>query len=145
MPSPPPLTVPDVVGPLAAAVVFVVLMSRVKEPTRRTINAIAIAGASGVYLGGGRGGWELVFAALVATLAYHGLRSYRLIGVGWLLHAAWDLVHHLDGRPIWPFMPTSSFGCLIFDSAIALWFLADAPTLLGGSRTESAGAAGVPG
>lgn len=142
MPSPPPLTVPDVVGPLVAAVVFVALMSRVKEPTRRTINAIAIAGASGVYLGGGRGGWELVFAALVAILAYHGLRSYRLIGVGWLLHAAWDLVHHLDGRPIWPFMPTSSFGCLLFDSAIALWFLAGAPAVLGGRRRPATAAPG---
>jgi hypothetical protein len=28
---------------------------------------------------------------------------------------------------IWPFMSTSSFGCLIFDSLIAIWFLAGAP------------------
>jgi len=30
------------------------------------------------------------------------------------------------GNPIWPFMPTSSWGCMIFDSLIALWFLAGA-------------------
>jgi hypothetical protein len=27
-------------------------------------------------------------------------------------------------------MPTSSFGCLIFDSLIAIWFLAGAPARL---------------
>jgi len=45
------------------------------------------------------------------------------------MHAAWDLAHHLWGNPIWPFMPTSSWGCMIFDSLIALWFLAGAPSL----------------
>jgi hypothetical protein len=43
------------------------------------------------------------------------------------MHAGWDLVHHLFGNAIWPFMPTSSFGCMLFDSAIAVWFLAGAP------------------
>ena len=36
---------------------------------------------------------------------------------------------HLWGSPIWPFMPTSSFGCMIFDTLIAIWFLAGAPAL----------------
>jgi Family of unknown function (DUF6010) len=45
------------------------------------------------------------------------------------MHAAWDLAHHLWGNPIWPFMPTSSWGCMIFDSLIALWFFAGAPSL----------------
>jgi hypothetical protein len=32
-----------------------------------------------------------------------------------------DILHHLWGNPIWPFMATSSWGCLIFDSLIATW------------------------
>jgi hypothetical protein len=38
-------------------------------------------------------------------------------------------VAHLYGNVIWPFMPTSSFGCMIFDALIAMWFLAGAPSM----------------
>ena len=117
----------DYFGPVIGAVVFTALMALLREPPRRTFNAIFVAGAAGVYLSGGFGLWELPFPALIALLAHRGLGSYRYIGVAWLCHAAWDLLHHLYGNPIWPFMPTSSFGCLVFDSAIALWFLAGAP------------------
>jgi hypothetical protein len=104
-------------------------MSAVKEPTRRTFNAILVAGASGVYLSGGLGPWELLYPALTIPVVYLGLRSYRFIGLAWLMHSCWDIVHHLWGNPIWPFMPTSSFGCMIFDALIAIWFLADAPSI----------------
>jgi hypothetical protein len=58
------------------------------------------------------------------------------------MHAAWDLPHHLWGNPIWPFMPTSSFGCVIFDSLIALWFLVGAPSLTAlGSTSKVRGVA----
>ncbi|HME69362.1 MAG TPA: DUF6010 family protein [Myxococcota bacterium] len=46
------------------------------------------------------------------------------IGLAWLMHTSWDLVHHLYGNVIWPFMPTSSFGRMIFDVLIAIWFFA---------------------
>ena len=129
MQTPPPLHVLDYVGPAAGAVIFVLLMSRVAEPARRTLNAIIVAGASGVYLSGGFGAWELLYPVLSVPVAYHGLRSYRWIGAAWMLHSCWDLAHHLWGNPIWPFMPTSAFGCLIFDAVIATWFLAGAPSL----------------
>ena len=130
MHSPPPLFFVDYVGPVAGAVVFVLLMSLVKEPTRRNFNAVIVAGASGAYLsGGGFGVWELIYPAIAVPIVYLGLRSYPFIGLAWLMHAGWDLVHHLYGNPIWPFMPTSSFGCLIFDAAIAVWFLAGAPSI----------------
>ena len=61
--------------------------------------------------------------------AYAGLQSYPAIAIAWLMHAVWDFLHHMWGGPIWPFMPTSSFGCLIFDSLIAIWFLMGAPSL----------------
>src|SRR5262245_24926824 len=121
------MAVSDVVGPAIAACVFVLIMSRVREPTRRTLNALIVAGASGVYLSGGFGVWELVYPVMVTPVTYRALRSYRYIGVAWLLHAAWDLAHHLWGNPIWPFMPTSSFGCFLFDSLIAVWFVTGAP------------------
>ena len=125
-----PLVVMDYLGPAAGALVFVVAMSLVAEPTRRTLNAIILAGVSGAYLSGGFGPWELIYPVITTPVAFLGLRSYRLIGVGWLVHASWDIAHHLWGNPIWPFMPSSAFGCMIFDSMIALWFLAGAPSPL---------------
>jgi len=98
-------------------------MSRVSEPVRRPFNAILAAGACGAYLNGGFGVWELVYPVLATPVVYLGLRSYRFIGLAWLMHAGWDLPHHLWGNPIWPFLPTSSFGCMIFDTLIAIWFL----------------------
>jgi hypothetical protein len=127
--SAPPLLLMDYVGPALGAALFVLVMQSVPEPTRRTFNAVFVGGASGVYLSGGFGVWELVYPALVTPVVYRGLTSHRFIGLAWLMHAAWDLPHHLWGRPIWSFMPTSSFGCVVFDSLIAVWFLAGAPTL----------------
>jgi Family of unknown function (DUF6010) len=137
---PPPLLIMDVVGPVIGGLVFVVIMSLVSEPARRTMNALIVAGASGAYLsGGGFGIWEVLFPVVAMPIAYRGLSSYSFIGLAWLMHSCWDIVHHLWGNPIWPFMPTSSFGCMIFDAGIALWFLAGAPSLV--HRTQRRAAA----
>jgi len=125
----PPLLVIDYVGPIVSASTFVLVMSLVKEPARRTFNAMLAAGATGVYLSGEFGPWELLYPAIATPVVYLGLRSYRFIGFAWLMHSCWDIVHHLWGNAIWPFMPTSSFGCMIFDALIAVWFLADAPSI----------------
>ncbi|MFI5288638.1 MAG: DUF6010 family protein [Polyangia bacterium] len=124
-----PLHVMDYLGPLLGAAAFIILMSLVKEPGRQRFNAIFAAGATGVYLSGGLGPWELVYPAIALPVVFLGLRSYRAIGLAWLLHAGWDLVHHVWGNPIWPFMPTSSVGCAIFDTLLALWFIAGAPSV----------------
>ena len=129
MHGPPPLAVMDVIGPVVAAVLFVIAMSLVREPGRRTFNAVLVAGAGGAYLSGGFGPWELLYPLISIPVVYQGLRSHRFIGAAWLMHAAWDAAHHLWGQPIWPFMPTSSFGCAVFDTLIAIWFLAGAPSL----------------
>lgn len=118
-------------GPAIGALVFVLIMSRVPQPSRRTFNAIIVAGTCGAYLNGGFGRWELIYPVLATPVVYLGLRSYRFIGLAWLMHAAWDLAHHMWGNPIWPFLPTSSWGCMVFDSLIAIWFLAGAPALAG--------------
>jgi hypothetical protein len=100
-----------------------------------------IAGAGAAYLNGGFGPWEFVFTAIVTFCAYKGLSSYHFIGIGWLLHTAWDVMHHLYGNPIVPFAPTSSAGCAITDTVIALWFFAGAPSvfeLFSARRAKSA-------
>jgi hypothetical protein len=48
----PPLLIMDYVGPVIGALVFVLIMSMVTEPARRTVNAMIVAGASGAYLSG---------------------------------------------------------------------------------------------
>jgi hypothetical protein len=132
-----PLLAMDYIGPAIGAIGFLLLTSFVREPERRTFNAILVAGAGGVYLSGGLGLWELLYPTVATPFAYLGLRSYRYVGVAWLMHSGWDFVHHMWGNPIWPFMPTSSFGCMIFDAIIALWFLAGAPSRITGiSRTH---------
>jgi hypothetical protein len=130
MHSAPQLLVMDYVGPAVGGGVFVLIMSLVKEPARLAFNAILVAGVSGVYLSGGFGPWELLYPVSVTPVVYLGLRSYRFIGLAWLMHSCWDIAHHFWGHPIWPFVPTSSFGCMIFDALIAVWFLAGAPSML---------------
>jgi hypothetical protein len=70
MQSSPPLLVMDYAGPALAAVIFVLGKSLVTEPTRRTLNAILVAGASGVYLSGGFGLWELLYPAMTTPVVY---------------------------------------------------------------------------
>jgi hypothetical protein len=146
----PPLQPMDWIGPAVGAVMFVLAMSCLREPSRRLFNAILVAGAGGVYLSGGFGPWELVYPAVATPVAYLGLESHRFIGIAWLMHAGWDVVHHLWGNPIWPFMATSSFGCMLFDTLIAIWFLAGAPVVLpvrltGTSAADTPAARGRPG
>lgn len=127
------------IGPALGAGVFVAIMSLVPHPARRSFNAIFAAGAVGAYIGGGFGIWELIYPVLATPIVYLGLRSYRAIGIAWLMHAAWDLPHHLLGHPIWPYVRTSSLGCMVFDSLIAVWFLADAPSMIRIRGAEPAG------
>ena len=118
-----------VVGPIIVALVYISLCSMFKEPNRQNFNAIMIAGAGAAYLKGGFGMWEFAFLAVVTYCAFRGLRSYNFIGVGWLLHTGWDVLHHLYGNPIVAFAADSSFGCAICDPVIALWCLAGAPSV----------------
>ena len=123
------MNVMDILGPVIVALVYISLCSLFEEPNRRGFNAIFIAGAGAAYLNGGFGVWEFVFLAVVTYCAYRGLRSYGFIGIGWLLHTGWDVLHHLYGNPIVPFVPDSSFGCAITDPVIALWCFAGAPSV----------------
>ncbi|MEU9488041.1 DUF6010 family protein [Streptomyces decoyicus] len=110
------------VVPIGIGIAYALLMSLVREPHRRRLNALMVAGAGAAYISGGAlGGAELAFAVLLTYVAYRGLDSWTFIGIGWLLHTAWDLVHHLKGSPLIPFDVDSSLGCAICDPVIALW------------------------
>ncbi|GGM59232.1 DUF6010 family protein [Dactylosporangium sucinum] len=110
------------VVPVAIGLLYVALNSFVPEAHRQRFNAVMVGGAGGVYIsGGGFGLWELGFAAVMAAVAFAGLRSYAFIGLGWLLHTAWDVAHHHRGAPIIPSLHDSSFGCAICDPVIAAW------------------------
>jgi len=125
----------DWIPPVIIAALYILASSLLKEPSRRYFNAIMLGGAGAAYLsGGGLGVWEFAFTALVTVCAYQGLRSYQFIGLGWLLHTGWDIVHHFYGHPIVPFAPLSSAGCAITDALIAIWFFADAPSVFDSFR-----------
>lgn len=136
------------VMPVVIGVLYVLLMSLIREPHRRRFNAVMVAGAGAAYLGGGGlGGWEFAFTALVTYVAYRGLDSWTFIGVGWLLHTAWDVVHHLKGSPLIPFVHDSSLGCAICDPVIAVWCLAGGLSprdLLRGRRSVADGVRARP-
>jgi hypothetical protein len=126
------------IAPVIIAIVFILLCSLLKEPNRRNFMAILVAGAGAAYLsGGGFGLWEMAFNALMLIPAYKGLRSYRFIGIGWLLHTGWDILHHLYGNPILPFDPASSLGCAVCDPVLAAWCFAGAPSLYDVIRRRS--------
>jgi hypothetical protein len=112
----------EVLAPILIGLLYVLLNSLIREPHRRKFNAVMVGGAGAAYLSGGAlGPWEVVFCAVLAYIAFRGLDSWTFIGVGWLLHTAWDVVHHLKGQPILPFAHGSSFGCAICDPVIAIW------------------------
>lgn len=119
----------DATFAIIGAVVFVGLSSLLREPARRRFNAVFVAGAGSAYLSGGLGGWEFAYTAVATWVAYRGLESYAWIGAAWLMHTAWDVVHHLYGNPIVPFMPSSSAGCALTDALLALWFFCGAPSV----------------
>src|SRR5215218_1458655 len=108
---------------------YLSLCSLFGEPSRQNFNAIMVAGAGAAYLNGGFGIWEFAFTAAVTLCAFRGLGSYNWIGAGWLLHTGWDVLHHLYGNSIVPFVAGSSFGCAICDPVIALWCFAGAPSV----------------
>lgn len=125
------------VAPVLIGVLYVLLSSLIREPHRRQFNAVMVGGAGAAYLsGGGLGLWEFAFTIVVTYCAYRGLESWTFIGIAWLLHTGWDVVHHLQGNPIIPFADLSSLGCAICDPVIAVWCLAGGPSVIELFRTR---------
>lgn len=131
-----PLT--GAIGAAIGAVVAVLLMSFVPEPARQKLNAIIVAGAGAVYMNnGGLGVWEYLFTIVATLVAFGGLNHYRFIALAWVMHSLWDIAHHVAGNPILPAFDNSSFGCMVFDFTIAIWFWFGAPEFYRRSRRVS--------
>lgn len=126
----PPVYAINIMAALIITIVFIVLVSFIREPYRQQFNALLIAGAGTVYWNAGLGGWEYVFGTLMTFIAFKGLSHYYWIGVGWLLHTCWDLLHHFYATPIIPASPSSSMGCAVCDSILAAWFFLKAPGII---------------
>ena len=112
----------NIVAPVVVSAAFIGAMSLLRDDARLRLSALLIAGAGAVYFGAGFGWWEVAFSALLTWLAFKGWNDYRFIGFAWVLHIIWDILHHLYGRSILPFLPLSSAGCAICDSGIAVWY-----------------------
>lgn len=118
-----------ILGPVLIGLLYAAVNSFVPARHRRSFNALMVAGAGAAYISGGAfGPLELAFTTVVTVVAFRGLSSWGWIGVGWLLHTAWDVAHHLRGAPLLPFAADSSFGCAICDPVIAVWCFAGGPS-----------------
>ncbi len=115
---------------IGIAFIYIVLTSFIREPNRQKFSALLIAGAGAVYWSGGLGIWEFIFGGLMLWIAMRGLNNYTYIGIGWLLHTGWDILHHFYGSPIVYLEASSSAGCAVCDPFIALWYFWGAPNVL---------------
>lgn len=124
-------SLPHDAGALGVAVIWIAAFSLLREPMRQKLSALMIAGAGAAYLSGGLGPWEIVACAAFTVVAYKGLDDYRFIGLGWVMHSCWDVVHVFYGHPILPFAPNSSAGCAVCDLLLALWYFKGARPFFG--------------
>ena len=122
-------TLLDVVAACVVAVLIILLSSRMPRGQRQSLHAIVVAGAGAAYLTAGLGAWEFAFTTVATFVAWRGLADIRFVGIAWLLHTGWDVVHHLYAEPIVWAVPSSSAQCAVCDVILASWFLAGAPAL----------------
>ncbi len=123
-----------------AALAFVAVVGLLKEPMRQKSMAIMVAMAGGIFAVPPYAIAGFAVGAVVAVMGYLGLRSYVFIGIGWLIHAGWDTVLHVNGHGLVGLGPASSLGCAIFDPMIALWFFMGAPTVWPFARSKTGAA-----
>ncbi|MEM7549297.1 MAG: DUF6010 family protein [Bacteroidota bacterium] len=128
-PTPIPFGFPDVTSSIISGVVFIALVSLIKEPYRQRMMAMMLAVAGGVYINNGFGQYEMLAAIVVGIVAFYGSKSYKYIGIGWVFHTALDIAHHIHGYPLISTAALSSLGCAVFDVVIAIWFFTGAPSI----------------
>ena len=117
------------IGALFIAGLYITIFSLVKEPNRQIINALIIAGAGATYWSGGLGYYEFPLGIIMIYLAFKGLKNYKFLAFGWMVHTVYDVLHHFYGNPIVPMSPSSSAGCAICDPILALWLFMGAPSV----------------
>ena len=120
----------EILPPIGQSLIFVFLISIIREPYRQRSMAIMLALAGGVYINNAYQLMPEIFALVIAIFSLLGLKNYKFIGIGWLLHSAYDWIHYTNGFPMINHAPGSAFGCAIFDIGIAVYFFFNAPNLL---------------
>jgi hypothetical protein len=125
----PEFTLINAIGAIVIAFIYITISSIPNEPNRQKISAVIIAGAGAVYWSGGLGIAEYIFSTAMLFMAFKGLSNYTYIGIAWLMHTTWDTLHHLYANPIVPFSASSSAGCAVCDSVLAIWFFYKAPSI----------------
>lgn len=125
----PEFTIINAIGAVIIAGIYITISSIASEPNRQKISAVIIAGAGAVYWSGGLGIAEYIFATAMLFMAFKGLTNYTFIGIAWLMHTSWDAIHHFYANPIVPFSTSSSAGCAVCDSVLAIWFFYKAPSV----------------
>jgi hypothetical protein len=125
----PEFTLLNALAAVAIAFVYITISSIPNEPNRQKISAVIIGGAGAVYWSGGLGIAEYIFATAMLFMAFKGLTNYAYIGFAWLMHTTWDALHHFYANPIVPFSASSSAGCAVCDSILAIWFFYKAPSV----------------
>lgn len=130
-------TLMTAIGAIMIAGVYITIFSLVKEPNRQIINALIIAGAGATYWSGGLGYYEFPLGVIMIFLAFKGLKDYKYLAIGWLVHTLYDMLHHLYGNPIVPMSPSSSAGCAICDPILALWLFMGALNIFEGFKKKA--------
>jgi Family of unknown function (DUF6010) len=114
---------------IAVGPIYIAGLSLIDQPARRYVSAAILASAAFVYLGHGLGRLELWLAFTLLVLAALGSQWYPFIALGWVIHAGADIAHHRVDSPMFGWLPTSSWGCAVFDMIIAAWLVIGAPRL----------------
>lgn len=120
------------------AIVFVLVVGAIKEPIRQKSMAIMIAMAGGLFAYPPYAELGFMWGAAIAVCGYFGLKSYKFIGLGWILHAIWDTLRYSQDAGLVGQAPHSSLGCAVFDPMIALWFFFGAPSVCKYARVSEA-------
>ena len=109
----PPFHFHNLPAPVAIALRCTSLASLAGELARQKYMAIALAVAGSAYMDSGFGAWEFPAAIAIAFCVARGLQQqkrdfggYYAISAGWLLHTAWDVLHHVWELPIVRWIPT---------------------------------------
>lgn len=117
------------VSPIVGGTFFILLTGFIPETQRQKFHAIVVAVAAGSYLGGILGKLEPLLTIIMAASAFWGLSRWQFIGLAWFLHGVVDLIHHVNGDPVFAWYAPSSFECIVVDWYFAIWFLIGAPNL----------------
>jgi hypothetical protein len=96
----------EILSPLVVAGVFILLCSLIHEPDLQRFSALMISGAA--YLGGGLGGWEVPFCALMnssyhcqarrsAQAGYVAARRFTKVAAILATELRWAFITHAEG------------------------------------------------